>query len=272
MADGGGRAAAEMLDELVRFLVPEPDGSGGYVGRPATFFDAEFLFGGFLVGQSLAAAALDAPEAMRVHSLHGYFLRAASTGEPITYGIEELKRGRTTVVRRVRAEQRGLVVFEGLLSLAADGPGYRYDLAAPASFPQLEAERAEPGLGPWVAVRLGPSKRAADGTMESTHRLWFRIPVDVPDDPVVHLALAGVASDWTGVGGRPLDLRDDMQGIVSLDHAVWFHRPPRADQWTSYDVQSLVNIGGRGTLRGVMRDPDGRVVASVAQEVLLKVL
>jgi len=89
-------------------------------------------------------------------------------------------------------------------------------------------------------------------------------------DPHLHAALLGYATDWTGIGGRPLHLDGDTTGMISLDHAAWFHRPARADEWLLQDVQSLVNAGGRGTLRGVIRDIDGRVVASMAQEMLLR--
>ena len=116
---------------------------------------------------------------------------------------------------------------------------------------------------------MGPTAERADGTRESTHRMWFRIPADLPDDEHLHTALLGFASDWTGVGGRPLHLDGDIEGMISLDHAVWFHRPARADEWLFYDVHSLVNAGGRGLLRGVMRDEEGRVVVSVAQEMRL---
>ena len=99
--------------------------------------------------------------------------------------------------------------------------------------------------------------------------LWFRIPAALPDDLHLHTALLGFATDWTGIGGRPLHLDGDIEGMVSLDHAVWFHRPARADDWLFYDVHSLVNAGGRGLLRGVMRDHEGHVIVSVAQEMRL---
>src|SRR5258708_25948163 len=99
--------------------------------------------------------------------------------------------------------------------------------------------------------------------------MWLKIPAALPDDAPLHTALLGFATDWTGVGGRPLHLEGDIAGMVSLDHAAWFHRPARADEWLFYDVQSLVNAGGRGTLRGVIRDQQGRIVASMAQEMLL---
>ena len=101
-----------------------------------------------------------------------------------------------------------------------------------------------------------------DGTREATHRHWFRVPAGLDDDPHLHAALLGYATDWTGIGGRPLHLEGDTTGMISLDHAAWFHRPARADEWLLQDVQSLVNAGGRGTLRGVIRStgrPDRRL-------------
>ena len=83
-------------------------------------------------------------------------------------------------------------------------------------------------------------------------------------------ALLGYATDWTGIGGRPLHLEGDTTGMISLDHAAWFHRPARADEWLLQDVQSLVNAGGRGTLRGVIRNTQAAIVASMAQEMLLR--
>jgi acyl-CoA thioesterase-2 len=117
---------------------------------------------------------------------------------------------------------------------------------------------------------VGPSEPRPDGTREATHRHWFRLARPVDDDPHLHTALLGYATDWTGIGGRPLHLDGDTTGMISLDHAAWFHRPARADEWLLQDVQSLVNAGGRGTLRGVIRDREGRIVASMAQEMLLR--
>jgi acyl-CoA thioesterase-2 len=90
------------------------------------------------------------------------------------------------------------------------------------------------------------------------------------DDPHLHTALIGYATDWTGIGGRPLHLDGDTTGMISLDHSAWFHRPARVDDWLFQDVQCLVNAGGRGTLRGVIRTREGAIVASMAQEMLLR--
>jgi acyl-CoA thioesterase-2 len=158
-------------------------------------------------------------------------------------------------------------------SFTADTDGYVYDLPPDNPVPPATALEAEPGPGPWLAARVGPTPARADGTRDSTYRTWFRVPQDVPsDDPHMQTALLGFATDWTGTGGRPLQLEGHPYGMVSLDHAVWFHRPARVDGWLLYDVQSLVNAGGRGLLRGVIRDEGGIVVASVAQELRLDVV
>lgn len=174
--------------------------------------------------------------------------------------------------RHLKATQGGKAVLDMTCSFTSDTDGYVYDMPAPSTYPSFAGGPVEPGPGPWEAVALGPSPACEDGTRKSTHRMWFRIPGEVPDDPHLHTALLGFASDWTGVGGRPLHLEGDTQGMVSLDHAVWFHRPARVDTWLSYDVHSLVNAGGRGLLRGVMRNLDGQIVVSVAQEMLLAVI
>ena len=95
-------------------------------------------------------------------------------------------------------------------------------------------------------------------------------PVALPDDPHLHAALIAFVTDITGTGGRPLHLEGDVTGMVSIDHAAWFHRPLRADEWLFYDVHSLVNTAGRGVLRGTMYGPDRHVAVSVAQEMLLR--
>jgi acyl-CoA thioesterase-2 len=92
----------------------------------------------------------------------------------------------------------------------------------------------------------------------------------LPDDPHLHAALIAFVTDITGTGGRPLHLEGDVTGMVSIDHAAWFHRPLRADEWLFYDVHSLVNTAGRGVLRGTMYGPDRCVAVSVAQEMLLR--
>jgi acyl-CoA thioesterase II len=245
--------------------------AGRWIGDTPQWF-GDVLFGGFVVGQAVHAATRVAPDGRRLHSAHAYFLRPVVAGSPVTYVTEVVRDGRSFSSRRLEATQDGKPVLTMLCSFAADTDGYEYDLGGlPDVGPPADAD-AEPGPGPWVAGYLGPSAPADDGTRASTHRLWLRVPSRLPDDPALHTALLAFATDWTGTGGRPCHLDGDTTGMVSLDHAMWFHRPARADDWHFYDVQSIVNAGGRGLLRGTMRDTDGRVVISAAQEMRLEVV
>jgi acyl-CoA thioesterase-2 len=262
--------------EMVGFLTVRPNGDGRWVGDVPDWF-GDVLFGGFVLGQSVAAVTADAPPGRRLHSLHAYFLRPVLTAAgPVQYELRPVRDGRAFSSRHLTATQGGKPVLEALCSFTEDTDGYVYDVAAPSGLPPRDDAAVEPdsGPGPWVAHFLGPSELRADGTYESTDRKWFRIPAALPDDPHLHAALLTFASDWTGVGGRPLLLDGEIgiDGMVSLDHALWFHRPARADDWLYYDVESLVNAGGRGLLRGVMRDADGRIVLSIAQEMKLTVI
>ena len=258
-----------VVDETVRFLEVHKDGDG-CVGDAAPWF-GEPLFGGFVIAQAVSAALHWTPPETRMHSLHAYFLRPVMLGE-LAYRSEPVKEGRTLTVRRLEVSQAGSPVLTMAHSFAGDTPdGYTYDLApttpigAPTDHP-TQVER-----GPWETANLGPTSRQPDGTYASTSRLWARVAAPLPDDPNVHTALVAYLSDMTLTGGRPLHLDGDIRGMISLDHAVWFHRPARADEWLHCDVHSLVNAGGRGTLRGTVRSVDGHVVLSVAQEMLLRV-
>jgi acyl-CoA thioesterase-2 len=253
------------------YLTLARDGDA-WIGRAPA--DAEgVLFGGLVISQAIAAVTRDAlAEGRRLHSVHLYFLRPVLASSPVSYVVRPLRDGRSFSSRRLEATQDGKPTLDLTCSFTEDTDGYVYDVppAGGGELPPLgEVEDGPPG---WEASWLGPTERRADGTYESTHRKWCRARAPLPDDPGLHAALLGFATDWTGIGGRPLHLDGDTTGMVSLDHAIWFHRPARADDWHLFDVHSLVNAGGRGLLRGVLRDVDGRVVASMAQEMRLTVI
>ena len=261
----------ELVDETLRHLAIGRTADGSRQATTPGWF-GDYLFGGFVVAQAVAAACTHAPASRRLHSFHAYFLRPVRANAEVVYKGGLLREGRAFATAQLEAEQDGKSVLSMLASFTDDGDGYEYDLGRGDPLPPLDESAAEGGPGPWVAVWAGPTEALDDGTRSSTHRMWFRIPAPLPDDPHIHTALIAFATDWTGIGGRPLHLEGDTQGMVSLDHAVWFHRAPRADEWLFYDVHSLVNFGGRGLLRGVIRDRDGRVVVSVAQEMRLTVI
>jgi len=233
------------------------------------------VFGGVSLALTISAACRNAPSGSRLHSLHGHFLRPVFSGQEIEFRNEVLKAGRAFCQQVTTASQNGKAAIVMTSSFTADTDGYRYDLSGippevpfPDEVPEADDSDYEPG--PWDVRWLGPSDVRPDGTREATHRHWFRFARPLGDDPHLHAALLGYATDWTGVGGRPLHLEGDITGMISLDHAAWFHRPARADEWLLQDVQSLVNAGGRGTLRGVIRNMKGEIVASMAQEMLLQ--
>jgi acyl-CoA thioesterase-2 len=259
------------LEQLLAFLDvrTSADDLAVIEGPAPAFGESEYVFGGVTICQAVAAATLNVPAGRRLHSMHAYFLRPVANGTPLTYRVVAVREGRTYSARRLEAEQFGKPVLTMTYSLGGDDDGYVYDLGGLGDVPMPDDVESGEGPGPWVDAWVGPSEPAEDGTRESTHRAWFRIPDPLPDDVHLHTALVGFCTDWTGIGGRPLHLEGDTTGMVSLDHAVWFHRPPRADEWLLFDVHSLVNAGGRGLLRGVMRDRDGRAIVSVAQEMVL---
>jgi acyl-CoA thioesterase II len=257
-----------VIAETIEFVTVRPENDGWVGDAPAWF--GERLFGGFVLAQGVHAATQAAPEGRRIHSLHGYFLRPVFAGLPLSYRVTPIREGRTFAIRHLEATQDGNAVFTMMFSFTADTEGYEYELPMSDDIPKPDELPASLGPGPWEVAEVGATPPAPDGYRASTRRAWFRIGRPLPDDRHLHEALIAFVTDMTGTGGRPLHLDGDVTGMVSLDHAAWFHRPLRADEWVLYDVHSLVNTGGRGVLRGSIYGPDGRLAASVAQEMLLR--
>lgn len=263
----------EAVDQFLAVMQLRPDGEGWSGQTPD--WHGPTVFGGIGIAMAITAGCREAPPGTRLHAIHAHFLRPVKGGHRILFHNEVMKQGRTFHLLRVTASQDEKPVITMTCSFTRDGDGYVYDVSGvpagvrfPEELPAPEPDGDEPW--PWDERWLGPSDLRKDGTREATHRHWFRLARPLTDDPHLHAALFGYATDWTGIGGRPLDLEGDTTGMISIDHAAWFHRPSRADQWHLQDVQSLVNAGGRGTLRGVIRDRNGQIVASMAQEMLLQ--
>lgn len=269
MVDG----ASEELDldaivaETIDCVRVRADGDE-WVGPTPPWF-GEVVFGGFVIGQAVHAATRSAPPRARIHSLHAYFLRPVVAGPPLRHRVTTVRDGRTFSSRHLDVCQSDKTVLTMTCSFTADSSGYEYELPLDAGVPEPYAISSEAGPGPWEMAPIGPSEERADGTRASTHRAWLRTARPLPDDQHVHAAMVAFMTDMTGTGARPLHLDGDIRGIVSLDHAAWFHRPLRADDWLFFDVQSTVNTGGRGFLRGTMYGRDRRVAVSIAQEQLL---
>jgi acyl-CoA thioesterase-2 len=254
--------------KVVEFLSVRPSGDG-WVGSTPDWF-GPVLFGGFVLGQAVHAATRTAPEGSRMHSMHGYFLAPRVAGHDVSYEITPLRDGRSFASRQLRATQDGRAVFTMTCSFTADTEGYEYGRDLDESIPGPDELEPENEPGPWDTAEVGPTAPGPDGFMDSTHRIWLRAKRELPDDPHLHDAVVAVMTDITWTGTRPLHLEGDTQGLVSLDHAIWFHRRVRPDDWLFYDVHSLVNAGGRGLVRGTMHGPDRRLAVSVTQELRLR--
>ncbi len=230
-------------------------------------------FGGMVVAQALSAALQTAPAGFDVHSLHGYFLRPTVPGARTTHVVEAVRDGRSFSLRDVVSSVDGKDTFRMTCSfhLPEDGADYQLPIG-PGIPPPGEIAGFEAPF-PFDIRELGATEQRQDGTYLSTRRCWFRTRESLPDDPGLHACLLAYFSDMTGAAFRPLSLGTwGTHTDASLDHAVWFHRPWRADAWSIFDLHALVNAGGRATVRATMHGEDGSLHLSMAQELLIREL
>ncbi len=251
------------------------------------------VFGGQVAGQALVAAGRTVPADRPVHSLHAYFLRPGDPAIPIVYQVDRIRDGRSFTTRRVVAIQHGLAIFNLAASFqrgesGLDHQGRMPAVPDPASLPTL-AERYAP-----VADKLGafatlprpidlryvddpPWLRQPDGPDgDGSNRVWLRTDGALPDDPLVHVCALTYASDITLLESvlvpHGMSFGLDRLQAASLDHAMWFHRPFRADEWLLYESQSPSTSGARGLATGRIWAADGRYVVTVVQEGLVRQL
>lgn len=269
------------LTELIEAIVARPVtlGTTG-VARGSTFlttcpdwWGGERTFGGMVVAQALSAATQTVAEDLHVHSLHGYFLRPSRPGTPSTHTVQRLRDGRSFSLREVDSEGEGRPTFRMTCSFHRAEAGDEYQLPMPDDVPMPDAIAGSDAPFPFDVRDLGSTARRQDGTYLSTRRCWLRTRRRLSDDPAIHACVLAYLSDMTGAAFRPLSL-DSWGGYTdaSLDHALWFHRPRRADEWNLFDFQALVNAGGRSTIRGTMYGDDGTLYLSMAQELLIRAL
>ncbi len=249
--------------------------------------DRQRVFGGQVAGQSLVAAARTV-ERGSVHSLHSYFLRPGDPSVPILYDVDRIRDGRSFATRRVVAIQHGRAIFNLQASFHVDEPGYEHqasmpDVPDPETLPtQAELLDADPDLMP-AGRRARPRPIDIRYVTEPPYRftpgrppeqlVWMRADGTLPDDPVLHTCLLTYLSDMTlldtAIGPHSAPWREDLMAS-SLDHLMWFHRPFRADEWMLYATDSPSASGARGFNRGLVFGRDGRLIASVAQEGLMR--
>ena len=248
------------------------------------------VFGGQVAGQALVAAGRTVPADRPVHSLHAYFIRPGDPAVPLVYTVDRVRDGRSFTTRRVSAIQHGRPIFTLSASFHRAEPGPAHSDPMPEVPPPDEipktVDRLEKLFGTLPAQfretpidlrSVGPLTFEAerDPSLRTTRNLvWLRVDGELPDDPLLHVCLMTYASDLTLLDsvllGHGLSWADGKTSGASLDHAMWFHRPFRADRWLLYAQESPVAAGGRGLARGEVFTADGDLVVSVVQEGLIR--
>jgi acyl-CoA thioesterase-2 len=254
--------------------------------------DRQRVFGGQVAGQALVAAGRTVEEDRRVHSLQAYFLRPGDPNVPILYDVDRIRDGRSFTTRRVVAIQHGRPIFNLSASFHVDetGPDHQFpmpEVPDPDSLPTFK-ERLAPlkdKLGDWYErdrpidtrhVTGRPLEGPSEGPLPPAQQVWIRADGTLPDDPMLHACVVAYASDLTLLDTTTLphglNAFEDHQRLMmaSLDHAMWFHRPFRADEWLLYDQESPSASGARGFARGSIYKRDGTLVVSVVQEGLVR--
>lgn len=229
------------------------------------------VFGGMVVAHALRAGSACVDRSLRPHSLHGYFLRPLAPGVETELAVARDRDSRSFATRTVTTSQAGKVAARMTCSFCVEEEGAdEYQLAMPGDVERPEDLDVRAAPGPFVSADAGP-RRASDGTYVSSGRFWNRTAAPLPDDPVVHASVLALVSDMTRTAFRPGSLeRWGSHSDASIDHAVWFHRPARADRWLFYDLQAVVNRANRATVRGTMFDRSGALVLSMAQELVIR--
>lgn len=250
------------------------------------------VFGGQVLGQAVSAAAQTVPAARHLHSVHGYFLRPGDARHPIVYDVDRIRDGKSFTTRRVVAIQGGRPIFNLSASFQTPETGFEHQstmpdapgpdtLASELELARKYAENIPPPLREQAIAERPIEIRAVEpysllkpDVRPPRRLLWYRAADPLPDDPLLHQVLLAYASDFSflGTAMQPHGvswLTPGMQ-VASLDHVMWFHRPFRMDEWLLYAVDSPSASGGRGLVRGEFYTQDGRLVASAAQEGLMR--
>jgi acyl-CoA thioesterase-2 len=250
--------------------------------------DRQRVFGGQVAGQALVAAARTVEPETRVHSLHAYFLRPGDSRVPILYEVQRIRDGLSFTTRRVTAIQHGRAIFSLSASFQVPEDGFDHsaempEVPAPETLPSIQERWAQAAAEtgdrrfefdlPFDLRNCdwGPEDRKKE--LPPYQRIWLKATGSLPDDPVLHACVLTYASDMTlldtALLPHGLGPIDDVF-MASLDHAMWFHRPFRADEWLLYSQDSPSASGGRGFARGSVFTADGKLAVTVVQEGLVR--
>jgi acyl-CoA thioesterase II len=283
---------AYRIEDLLQLMDLEPLEYNIYRGRHRDIGSGR-VFGGQVMAQALVAARRTIEEPRDVHSLHGYFILPGDLSIPIVYFVERLRDGKSFTTRRVSAIQHGRAIFEMLASFhkREDGPSHQSTMPDAPGPESLEPELAqirrradripEPLRGVLtqdrpIDFRIVDAPDPIEPEVRPPLRhVWLRAEGTMPDELLSHQAVLAYASDYgllaTVLQPHGLSIRAPNLQVASIDHALWFHRPFRVDDWLLYALDSPAAAGARGFGRGSIFTRDGTLVASVAQEGLTRV-
>ena len=280
-----------VLEELLKLLKLEKIEENIFRGQSQDLgFGA--VFGGQVLGQALSAAYQTVPEGRSAHSLHGYFLRGGDALKPIVYNVDCIRDGKSFTTRRVVAIQKGRAIFNMAASFQVAEDGFDHQSSAP-QVAGPEGITSELKLAMQVADRIpesirgkilckkpiefrpvNPINRFVPEKRDPQRFVWFKAIDKLPDDPMVHQYLLAYASDFSLVGTSLYphghSYWEPQMQVASLDHAMWFHRDFRMDDWLLYAMDSPNAFGARGLNNGRIYTRDGKLVASVTQEGLIR--
>lgn len=258
---------------------------------PSQWMPGGRIYGGQVLAQSLVAANRTIADDRFVHSLHGYFLRPGDVELPITFSVDRIHDGRSFSTRRTQAYQNGVPILSMIASFQDRDEGLDHQDEAPADVPEPESLPStaqildgidHPVARFWATERAfdirhidTPIYLTADEHAVPQSAVWMKAIGRLPDDPNLHRAAIAYASDHTILepvlrGHRIAWVTPGLK-VASLDHAMWFHRDGRADEWLLYVQQSPNAIGGRGLSFGKVFDRAGRLLATIAQEGMIRV-
>ncbi len=282
---------SQVLNDLLSLLALEPLGPGRFRGQSQDLgFGA--VFGGQVMGQALSAAQQTLDEPRGVHSLHCYFLRPGDVRFPILYEVEHIRDGKTVSTRRVAAFQHDKPIFYLTASFQVEEPGLEHQKPMPQvvgpdglkserQWAQELREQIPPHLHDKllsdkpIEMRpvsfINPLQASA---CEPVRWVWFKANGSMPDDPAIHRYLLAYASDFnflpTALQPHGVAFFQPGLQVATIDHAMWFHRDFRFDDWLLYVVDSPSASGGRGLVRGEFYSREGQLVASCIQEGVIR--
>jgi acyl-CoA thioesterase-2 len=282
---------AKVLDELVQQLGLERIEQNLFRGQSQDLGWGT-VFGGQVLGQALSAAVQTVPEERQVHSLHAYFLRPGDVSKPIVYDVDRIRDGSSFTTRRVVAIQSGRPIFNLAASFQKREPGFEHHDPMPAVPAPDESEterdhyaRFGERAPHWHLVDVEerpfelrlidpPDDPIYPTPQRAARKVWMRATGKLPETPALHAYLLAYVSDFAFITTAllPHGVTGNAPGmqVASLDHVMWFHHPLRVDEWLLYVMDSPAASGARGLVRGAVYSQDGRLVASTAQEGLIR--